>query len=393
EVKGTVRGVVPETATVVFTLDGGAQVAHQYEIAPGPEPGTGLLTVRLEPGRAKNHFRFEVKANDAVYRSKTVLVSLPPTLTLLDGRPSPQVRLDFPAYTDLPPQDLPDGTANVDAVAGTLVTLKAAADRSLRRAWIEYLPEPRFTDVAAFLTSLGAAGAAHVAPLTAGGHAIWDVVPAQIAEDRQRFGVRFRPHASGMFALHFEDESGLENSRLFELRVQPDPAPTVTLERPSPTRDILDLLPNADINVQATVADPRYAVRSVYVDYRCKKTDPPRTLPLWDHQSWGIGMAWAVRVTHGALLLRDVEPLRLRPVAVPIQRALSLDRFRHRDGSALKEGDVLTLQLCADDFDDVSVDKEPGHSHEIEIRIVGRNALDVILNQEEARVQQDLVRL
>src|SRR5260370_37941971 len=88
-----------------------------------------------------------------------------------------------------------------------------------------------------------------------------------------------------------------------------------------------------------------------------------------------------------------VEPVRLRPVAVPIQQPVSLKQSRHVNGAPLKEGDVLTLQLCADDFDDVSVDKAPGRSHEIEIRIIGRNALDVILNQEEARVQQDLVRL
>src|SRR5262249_29074748 len=89
EVKGTVRGVVPETASVVFIIDGGTQITHQYEITAGEEPGAGLLTVRLEPGRAKNNFRFEVQANDAVYRSKTILVSPPPLLTLLDGRPSP----------------------------------------------------------------------------------------------------------------------------------------------------------------------------------------------------------------------------------------------------------------------------------------------------------------
>src|SRR5262249_51284844 len=37
--------------------------------------------------------------------------------------------------------------------------------------------------------------------------------------------------------------------------------------------------------------------------------------------------------------------------------------------------------------------KQPGRSHEIEIHIISRNALDVLLNQEEAKVQQELVRL
>src|SRR5262249_40190901 len=53
----------------------------------------------------------------------------------------------------------------------------------------------------------------------------------------------------------------------------------------------------------------------------------------------------------------------------------------------------LTLQAFADDFDDVTWSKEPGHSHEVEIRIIGRNALDILLNKEQAKVQQELVKL
>src|SRR5437660_806923 len=196
-----------------------------------------------------------------------------------------------------------------------------------------------------------------------------------------------------MYALHFEDESGLGNVRLFELRVLADPPPAVTLERPSPTRDILDMLPDADFNVQGMVADPQFAVRSVFFEYRCKKTDAPRLSPVWDHRTAGLAARSALRTFPGFPVATSVEPLRLRLISVPIAQAISLKRFSHLDGALLKEGDVLTLQLCADDFDDVSVDKAPGRSHEIEIRIVSRNALDLILNQEEARVQQDLVRL
>jgi hypothetical protein len=386
EVKGTVRGIVPETASVVFKIDNGQQVEHTYEIAQ-TEPGTGLLTVRLEPGRAKNNFSFEVRANDAVYRSKTIRVSPPPLLAMFNQRPSPQVHLDFPAYTDLPPQDLPDGSGNIEAVAGTIVTLRAAADRPLRRAWIEFLPEAQHTALAAFLGPLGSGQSAQVGPLTAGGQAVWDMVPAQLQEDRQRFSARFRPHVSGMYQVYFEDDSGLANSRLFELRVQADPSPTVALERPSPSRDILDLLPDADVPLQAMVTDPHYAVRSVFLEYRCQKTDAARTLPIWDHHMAGVVEGKVLRPFGAA------EPVRLRLVAVPILLTVPLKHFRHVNGAPLKEGDALTLQLCADDFDDVSVDKEPGRSHEVEIRIISRNALDVILNHEEAKVQQELVRL
>ena len=51
--------------------------------------------------------------------------------------------------------DLPDGNGNLEVVAGSLVTLQAAADRPLARAWIEYQPDPKYADLSAFLGPLG----------------------------------------------------------------------------------------------------------------------------------------------------------------------------------------------------------------------------------------------
>jgi hypothetical protein len=293
----------------------------------------------------------------------------------------------------LPPQDLPDGSGNVEAVAGSSVTLRAAADRVLRAAWIEFVPETRFADLSAFLAPLGANHPGPMLTATAGGQTVWGIVPATLEEDRRRFSVRLWPRTSGMYALHFEDETGLANSRLFELRVFADPPPTVTLERPSPTRDLLDMLPDADLPMQALVTDPQYAVRSVYLEYRTKKTLPPKETILWDHHTAGLATAWSLASLAGPRPAVGMESIRTRLIRVPINQAVSLKRFRHPEGSPLTEGDVLTLQLCADDFDDVTVDKQPGRSHEIEIHIINRNALEVVLNQEEAKVQQDLLRL
>src|SRR2546422_4218742 len=99
----------------------------------------------------QRNFTFQVRANDAVSDWHRVEVAPAPTLTTLDGRPSPQVRLFYPSYTGLPPRFLPDGTGNVDAVAGTVVTLRAAANVPLRAAWIEYQPEVPGASTAALL--------------------------------------------------------------------------------------------------------------------------------------------------------------------------------------------------------------------------------------------------
>jgi hypothetical protein len=372
EVRGVVRGVVPDKAVVIFKIDGLSQAEYEYDIASGSEPGTGALTIRLEPGRAQRSFSFQVRANDAVYQSKTITVSPPPRLVALDGKPSPQVNLRFPAYTDLPPQDLPPGTGTVEAVNGTVVTLRAAADRPLKRAWIEYQSEEMVSDLFTLL-----------AP----------TVEAQLDKDCQTFSVHFQPRVSGVYELHFEDDSGLSNSALYELRVLADPSPTVTLERPSPSRDTLDMLPGAEFPLQALVSDPMYAIRTVYLEYRCKKDDPPRRLVIYDHEIAGLAAARAAAAATGGP--EPNKPLKLRPTQLTVDQMVSLKVFQHLDiaGSALKDGDLLSLQLCADDFDDVTVDKQPGRSHEIEIRIISRNALDIILNEEERKVQQEMVRL
>src|SRR5262249_12629496 len=74
-------------------------------------------------------------------------------------------------------------------------------------------------------------------------------------------------------------------------------------------------------------------------------------------------------------------------------RTLSLRSLRHANGEPLKDGDMVILQACADDFDDVSPSKEPGRSHQVEIRIISREAMEQVLTLEQARVQQELVRL
>ena len=119
--------------------------------------------------------------------------------------------------------------------------------------------------------------------------------------------------------------------------------------------------------------DQQFAVRHVWLEYRCKKDDPPRRMPLFE----------------------PGPEVKERPQRVPVIRKLFLKEFKHLDPAAggLKENDVLTIQACADDYDDVSAGKEPGRSHEVEIRIVGQNALELVVNQAQAKVQQELVIL
>ncbi|HXG09298.1 MAG TPA: hypothetical protein VNK04_05870, partial [Gemmataceae bacterium] len=404
EVRGRIRGVIPEQVTVLFKLDDSQTIEHACAVqrAPAPFPhegegkgeGAGTFATVLKPGQARREIRFRVQANDAVSpgpdRWYRVVVLPPPSLAPLDGRASPQVRLRPPAYTDLPVQDLPDGIGDIETVAGTHVTLRAAADRPLARAWIEYEPEPPFVGLAAFLAPLASRHAAGTAALAAAGREVWGEVRAELSADRQTFAAAFVPRASGRYLLNFEDDSGLRNSRLFELRVLADPPPLVNLDRPSDKRDILSVLPTAELPLQALVEDPQFAVRSAWLEYRTRpgdqppaaSLDPVHRLPLYDHQVAGAE-AWGP-------FARLVPPLRLREKRVEIDRRLSLAKL---PGIRLREGDLLILQVCADDFDDVDFTKPPGRSHEVEVRIISRDTLDLILTQQQAEVQKELLRL
>ncbi|HEY1861102.1 MAG TPA: hypothetical protein VGG61_12145, partial [Gemmataceae bacterium] len=271
DVRGVVRGVIPDTATVLYRLDNRNQAEQVSEIKRSEEGTSGAFTTRLEPGRAKKSFSYQVRANDAASDWRTVTVVPPPTLTPLDGRASPQVTLQFPAYSCQSVQQLPPGMGNIEAVLGTRVTLRAAADRPLRAAWIEYAPQMPLTVTAACLAPLSSRQLlGHFAAVFAR-EGVCGPVPARLEEDRQVFKIEFLPWVSGTYILHFEDESGLSGRREFELRVLPDPAPSVRLERPSPSRESLSMLPGADFTLEVFINDPIFAVRSAYLEYRCNK--------------------------------------------------------------------------------------------------------------------------
>ena len=388
EVRARVWGVVPERATVSFRFDGVSGVEHSTEVVPTGD-GSGRLTTRLDPGRVQRSFRFQVRANDAVSAEYVVTVLPPPLLVPLDqGEPSPRVWLHPPAYTGLPsPTALTPGSGNVEAVQGTAVALRARADRPLRRAWVEYQPETRSAPLTLGLATLAVPHPAGAAAALAAASAAAGPVDAHLEQDRRTFVVHFLPRLAGAYALHFEDETGLANSRLFELRLRPDPAPAVTLVRPAPGQDLLAVLPEAVLRLQVVAEDPVYAVRSVFLEYRVGRAGPPRRLVL-------SGPGDAVRTTAAwagpGVLAAGAVP---RPTRLEFRRPLPVRSFTRSDGTLPREGDVVVLQACADDFDDVTPNKEPGRSSEVELRIVGRDALEVALNQEQARVQQDLVRL
>jgi hypothetical protein len=408
EIRANLQGVVPERATVRFWFDGSLPSEQVHTITRSENLDAGALRVRLEPLRVQKSFRFQVQANDGITPWQSVSVLPPVALVPLGGRPSPQVRLHFPRYTDLPAQDLTPGSANIEAVLGTRVTLRAATDRPVSAAWLEYHPDQPTQKLAHFLGLLAVRHGGEIASLIGAGRTVWSRIPVQLQPLAPGSVLQFdfQPWVSGTYALRLTDADQLTTTRLVDVRVFPDPPPSVALERPSASHDSLAVLPHAIVTVGVVAEDSLYAVRTVWLEVRTRSTSSPLEgegmgggprRPLYNHQTLGAVLPWlqsALASSLGAgLPTPPTAPLRLRPVRLEIGQRLSLKQLQHPDGRPLREGDVLVLQTCADDFDDVTANKPPGKSHEIELRIVSLLALEALLHHSQEQVQQELQRL
>lgn len=387
------KGVIPDRVFVAIRLEGGQPSEQSYAVLPTEgTPNAAELTARIEPTRIPRDFEFRVRANDADSGWQKVHVLPPPVFAPLDGRPSPQIHLDYPAYTDLPPADLPDGSGVIECVAGTRVTLRAATDRPVARAWIAYRPDQPPARVLPALSPLGANSNLSAAGFHLLGGEVWADVPVAIGRDGTLLETTFVPRVPGPYAFRFEDETGLGTTRMLDIRVTPDPAPTAAMTRPSPATDSLLVLPDAELTFEAKVTDKQYSIRSVRLEYRTNR-GPGGSFPWFDAELTGRVLPAAATWMRGVIPIPPAEPLRLRPQELAFSRRLSLTQIRHADGSALSPGDLVTIQVAAEDFDDVTGFKQPGRSHEVELLVVTKQDLEAVAQQAQSDIRAELLRL
>ena len=378
ELRFAIRGELPERAAVSFHVSGGEEFEEIYPLAKA-DPAKGdplaLVSARVDPGRLTQNFQFRIRANDADTGWQKVEVVPPPRLVPLEGRASPQIRVTPPAYTNLVAVDLPDGAAVIEVPVGTAIVLRAAADTRLASAMLTFQGDRSGVTSAAGLAAIGLldASAALGAQLLA--DAIGADIPLALSTDGKVMQVFFTPSMSGMYALKLSDETGLTGTRLIEIRLSPDPSPTVTLLRPAVGRDPGIVVPDALIAVHLAADDKVFALRKAFLEYRVGHDGALRTLSVPD----------ALSVTVGPMP-------RLYPTRFEASFALPVTAFRRSDGTSVRDGDTIFLRGAADDWDDVSVLKEPGRSGDFEIRIASREAIEAILQKELASLRPELIR-
>ncbi len=400
-IRGQVRGVIPREATIEFL--GLSPSPQKFKI----DAASGRLNAPIDMTQQRQNFRFRVRAGDAVSPKEgdwhSVELRHPPTLAPLGGKTSPQLVVHYPRYTGLlSPQTLAPGSGNVEGVAGTYVRLKAAADRPLARAWVEYRPTPPFVgqdkdgkdravppEVWCCLAAFGPRHPIHTIAATAGGNAVWGRTYGKIAEGGKEFAVDFQPWTRGTYLLVLEDAEGLARTYEYDANIIPDPVPRVVFERPAGS---MDVLPSAEIGVRVLAEDEVYAVKSVYLEYRRKGKDGkfldrgPTRIALYDHRAAGAAYPQLLAGLAGTPVPLVGPDLRLRPKRLQAGTRWSLEGL-------VEEGDTLVVQACAHDFNDVVAFNHPGRSAVIELRVVSKQQFQAGVDDAQARLRDELVRL
>ena len=130
------------------------------------------------------------------------------TLTVLD-RPlirSFRVRLDYPAYTNIPPRIMDEFVGDVSALAGTSVTISGAASKTLKEAFIQFGNNSKQT-----VTTHG-----------------------------DKYSVSFPLLCDNSYFISLIDEEGWSNNEpvRYQLKAVPDEYPTINIVEPGRNIDI-----------------------------------------------------------------------------------------------------------------------------------------------------------
>jgi len=390
--KFVVRGVIKDRATVTVRIAGGEEFEEQYPLAVGNDPkfpGAAVVTARIEAARIPASFTFKIASNDFDSEWQRVDVVPPPRLVPIPGpgggRPSPQFHVTPPEYTGLPSLDLPDGASVIEIPVGTVVSVRATTDVRLASAALVFTGDrTSITNVAGF-SAIGNLNPFVAAGMPSLADDIGSDIPLSLDDTGKRLRAVFTPSMTGMYAFKLTDESGLTGTRLLEIRLIPDPVPTVILRRPAVGKDPQVLAPGANVTLHINSDDKVYALRRTFLEYRVGRDLTVRTIPLHDVRDWTDVLP---SVLGGVGVLA-----RVRPTATETKLSLPLSALTRDGTNPLREGDIVFVRGAADDWDDITPAKEPGRSGEFEIRVASRESVEAWLERELAAMRPDLIRV
>jgi hypothetical protein len=402
ELNFTVRGLITERAVIAFRFANGEEFEEQYPLASSADPidaWAAVVSARIDPARLPGPFSFRIWSNDADTGWHTVDVVPPPRLIPMNGRPTPHFEITPPAYTGLPVGDLPDGSVVLEVPVGTSIKMQAATDIQLSAASLAYLGDRTPIDQVADIAAIGNFQPYSIPAIIALAKSIGSDIPVSLDTDGRILSAAFAPSMSGMYALKLVDMTGLIGTRLIEIRLVSDPAPVVTLHRPTIEKDPTYLNPTAILPINISVDDRLYGMRQLDLEYRVGRHGSIRSVPIQDFRTLA-----RVAPAIGSGLFGT---WRYRPTSVLWKQDLALTAFTREDGTPVRAGDIIWLRSAAADWDDVTPAKEPGRSGQMELpdseansdnwdivlRIASPETIEALLQKELAAIRPELLRL
>ncbi len=228
------QGRVPDRAAVFYEFEGG-ELANEPLRPHGDRQFTGGIEA------VSRSFDFYVRAGDGITELKHVDVVPPPELQGL------KVRLKFPDYTGLPPDELPDDKGQVRAVWGTRVDLSARSSKPLAKAELRI-----GTDQS---------------------------VEAVVSPDGTNLQASFTLEASGSYWIALCDPEGFENRQAsrYDLKVLDDQTPEVFIERPASD---IEVTPTAHVPLRVVIKDD-FGIQDAVLQHSGSTPDTMNDVPLW----------------------------------------------------------------------------------------------------------------
>ncbi len=255
EIRARAEGVTPRHARLVY-WEQGRERRMPAKVTRDEQTGEVWVTATIA---ASGSFLYRLEARDAATEQTVSVLPAPDLLA-----PTPILDLRYPAHTGLPPARQ-EGRGDLEVVRGTRVLLRAAANRPLRSAWVEF-------------TISKAISASGIPPISA------TLDSSSHAELVVELDTGRLPAGSYSYSLVTEDEYGLRAARRFDLRLFDDPAPTVAWEQPRAPAGTLTLLNTAALPVTILIDDSLYGLKELYLFFQSK--DEPAHQPFQCVADW-----------------------------------------------------------------------------------------------------------
>jgi len=250
EVQVTVANDAVKRCSLRRRMPDGTEQASYMTALPATEKGHPRFTMTLPPG--SESFRYRVHAGDALTRYYDVTVVPPPMVKRIDAH------YDYPDYTGRPNETREDIPGDIQALAGTDVTVTARLNKRVTKAVLRIN----------------------------GREVTKQPVTMTAAEDGTtlcRFAVHLKPGLRGRWALAMEDRHEFQNtSKEHRIEALADKPPTVEILEPLDNR--LRLKPSDHLPIDYAMTDDFGLAKAEFLvntDTR-KRTRVPIPLPKPD---------------------------------------------------------------------------------------------------------------